>query len=116
MSYEIFLLKKVTVNHFISYIPSFRVETHNSAMEVNGISDSAWSLNTPLVKSDPEVYNIIINEKKRQKAGLEMIASENFTSLPVLECMGSCLNNKYSEGQPGQRYYGGNEYIDQVGC
>merc|ERR1719186_2576381 len=51
---------------------------------------------------------------KRQKGGLEMIASENFTSLPVLECMGSCLHNKYSEGQPGQRYYGGNEYIDQV--
>ena len=84
-------------------------------MPVNGSSDSTWSMNTPLAQSDPEVYNIIVSEKKRQKGGLEMIASENFTSLPVLECMGSCLHNKYSEGQPGQRYYGGNEYIDQVG-
>merc|ERR1712242_283134 len=83
-------------------------------MAVNGTADSTWTMNTPLAKSDPEVYNIILNEKKRQRGGLEMIASENFTSLPVLECMGSCLHNKYSEGQPGQRYYGGNEYIDQV--
>ena len=83
-------------------------------MAVNGTTDNTWTMNTPLAKSDPEVYNIILNEKKRQKGGLEMIASENFTSLPVLECMGSCLHNKYSEGQPGQRYYGGNEYIDQV--
>jgi len=83
-------------------------------MAANGHTDETWSMNTPLAKSDPEVYNIIVNEKKRQKGGLEMIASENFTSLPVLECMGSCLHNKYSEGQPGQRYYGGNEYIDQV--
>jgi len=83
-------------------------------MAMNGTADSNWTMNTPLAKSDPEVYNIILNEKKRQRGGLEMIASENFTSLPVLECMGSCLHNKYSEGQPGQRYYGGNEYIDQV--
>merc|ERR1712002_1197136 len=83
-------------------------------MAVNGTTDNSWTMNTPLAKSDPEVCNIIPNEKKRQRGGLEMIASENFTSLPVLECMGSCLHNKYSEGQPGQRYYGGNEYIDQV--
>merc|ERR1712106_23019 len=83
-------------------------------MPVNGSSDSTWTMNIPLAQSDPEVYNIIVAEKKRQSGGLEMIASENFTSLPVLECMGSCLHNKYSEGQPGQRYYGGNEYIDQV--
>jgi len=82
-------------------------------MAVNGHGET-WSQNTPLAQSDPEVYQIIVNEKKRQLGGLEMIASENFTSLPVLECMGSCLHNKYSEGQPGQRYYGGNEYIDQV--
>ena len=81
---------------------------------MNGHSDTEWTMNVPLAKSDPEIYKIIVDEKKRQKGGLEMIASENFTSLPVLECMGSCLHNKYSEGQPGQRYYGGNEYIDQV--
>jgi len=73
-----------------------------------------WKVNVPLVESDPEIHSIIVEEKQRQKAGLEMIASENFTSLPVLECMGSCLHNKYSEGQPGQRYYGGNQFIDKV--
>jgi len=81
---------------------------------MNGHSEIEWTMNVPLAKSDPEIYKIIVDEKKRQKGGLEMIASENFTSLPVLECMGSCLHNKYSEGQPGQRYYGGNEYIDQI--
>lgn len=73
-----------------------------------------WTLNMPLLEADPEVHGLIVAEKARQRAGLEMIASENFTSLPVLECMGSCLNNKYSEGQPGQRYYGGNQFIDQL--
>jgi len=73
-----------------------------------------WKVNVPLAESDPEVHGIILEEKQRQKAGLEMIASENLTSLPVLECMGSCLHNKYSEGQPGQRYYGGNQFIDKV--
>ena len=58
-----------------------------------------WKVNVPLAASDPELHDIIVEEKLRQKAGLEMIASENFTSLPVLECMGSCLHNKYSEGQ-----------------
>jgi len=73
-----------------------------------------WSLNSPLKVADPEVHAIIVKEKERQRLGLEMIASENLTSLPVLECMGSCLHNKYSEGQPGQRYYGGNEFIDEI--
>ena len=73
-----------------------------------------WKVNVPLADSDPELHEMILEEKQRQRSGLEMIASENLTSLPVLECMGSCLHNKYSEGQPGQRYYGGNQYIDQV--
>ncbi|XP_017782239.1 PREDICTED: serine hydroxymethyltransferase, cytosolic isoform X2 [Nicrophorus vespilloides] len=64
--------------------------------------------------SDPELYDMMKNEKKRQQGSLELIASENFTSLPVLQCLSSCLHNKYSEGLPGQRYYGGNEFIDQV--
>ena len=46
--------------------------------------------------------------------GLELIASENFTSRAVMECLGSCMTNKYSEGMPGARYYGGNEFIDQA--
>lgn len=58
--------------------------------------------------------DLIRKEKKRQTRGLEMIASENFTSLSVLQCLSSCLHNKYSEGLPGQRYYGGNEFIDEI--
>lgn len=53
--------------------------------------------------SDPELFDLIKKEKARQQAGLEMIASENFTSMPVLQCLSSCLHNKYSEGLPGQR-------------
>ena len=52
---------------------------------------------------DPELFKLIQKEKKRQESGLEMIASENFTSLSVLQCLSSCLHNKYSEGLPGQR-------------
>jgi len=63
---------------------------------------------------DPEMHNLIQSEKNRQVRGLELIASENFASKSVLQALGSCLNNKYSEGQVGQRYYGGNEFIDQV--
>lgn len=63
---------------------------------------------------DPKIYKIIKLEEKRQKEGLEMIPSENYTSKAVMECMGSILTNKYSEGYPRKRYYGGNEYIDQV--
>ncbi|PNH00190.1 Serine hydroxymethyltransferase 2, partial [Tetrabaena socialis] len=68
---------------------------------------------TPLAEADPEMYSLIQDEKARQK-GIELIASENFTSLPVMEALGSCLTNKYSEGQPGARYYGGNENIDKI--
>ncbi|XP_076762181.1 serine hydroxymethyl transferase [Xylocopa sonorina] len=65
-------------------------------------------------ETDPELFELMKKEKKRQECSLEMIASENFTSLSVLQCLGSCLHNKYSEGLPGQRYYGGNEYIDEI--
>jgi glycine hydroxymethyltransferase len=67
-----------------------------------------------LSKQDPEIFNLIEKEKKRQKYCLELIASENFTSEAVMEANGSILTNKYSEGQPGKRYYGGNEYIDEI--
>ncbi|KAF5755149.1 putative glycine hydroxymethyltransferase [Helianthus annuus] len=63
---------------------------------------------------DPEVSEIIYNEKQRQFRSLELIASENFTSRAVMEAVGSCLTNKYSEGLPGKRYYGGNEHIDEL--
>ncbi|XP_052513052.1 serine hydroxymethyltransferase, cytosolic isoform X2 [Budorcas taxicolor] len=78
-----------------------------------------WSLHEkmlaqPLKDNDVEVYNIIKKESNRQRVGLELIASENFASRAVLEALGSCLNNKYSEGYPGQRYYGGTEFIDEL--
>ena len=63
---------------------------------------------------DKELKTIIDNESVRQNEGLEMIASENYTSNDVLSVLGSILTNKYSEGQPGRRYYGGNQFIDQL--
>ena len=71
-------------------------------------------LSETLEKSDPELYQLIKSEKERQSCGLEMIASENFTSQAVLDTLGSCLTNKYSEGYPNQRYYGGNHFIDKI--
>jgi glycine hydroxymethyltransferase len=65
-----------------------------------------------LKNKDFEVYDAIVNETKRQRQGVEMIASENFVSQAVLETTGSILTNKYSEGYAGKRYYGGNEFID----
>lgn len=67
-----------------------------------------------LSKKDPKLYSILKKEFQRQKLGLELIASENFTSKAVLETLGSVLTNKYSEGQPENRYYGGCEYIDEI--
>ncbi|KAF9163544.1 Serine hydroxymethyltransferase, cytosolic [Actinomortierella ambigua] len=80
------------------------------------MSVDPWNagMNTPLEVEDPEIYKLIQQEKYRQYSGLELIASENFTSQAVMEANGSPLTNKYSEGLPGARYYGGNEYIDQV--
>ena len=60
-----------------------------------------------------QVFAIVNKEKRRQVHGLELIASENFTSRAVMEANGSCMTNKYSEGLPGKRYYGGNEHIDE---
>jgi len=65
-----------------------------------------------LSQFDPEISDVIEREIERQRSGLEMIASENFVSRSVLEALGTPLTNKYSEGYPGKRYYGGNEFID----
>lgn len=67
-----------------------------------------------LKETDPEIYQLIALELKRQKDGLELIASENFVSDAVLEAQGSILTNKYAEGLPGKRYYGGCEFVDEV--
>eukprot|EP00405_Crypthecodinium_cohnii_P010436 CAMPEP_0206442102 /NCGR_PEP_ID=MMETSP0324_2-20121206/13636_1 /ASSEMBLY_ACC=CAM_ASM_000836 /TAXON_ID=2866 /ORGANISM="Crypthecodinium cohnii, Strain Seligo" /LENGTH=816 /DNA_ID=CAMNT_0053909909 /DNA_START=84 /DNA_END=2534 /DNA_ORIENTATION=- len=70
--------------------------------------------NKSLKEVDPTIYNLVQEEKDRQLRSIELIASENFTSGAVMECLGSALTNKYSEGQPGARYYGGNEVIDKI--
>ena len=67
-----------------------------------------------LEHADPAVADIIRREEERQVTGLELIASENYTSAAVLEAMGSVLTNKYAEGYPGKRYYGGCEFVDQA--
>uniref|UniRef100_A0A0E0MLP5 Serine hydroxymethyltransferase n=1 Tax=Oryza punctata TaxID=4537 RepID=A0A0E0MLP5_ORYPU len=82
-----------------------------AAPAMDAVAD--WGLTT-LEEADPEVYDLVEREKRRQRAGVELIASENFTSLAVMEALGSPLTNKYSEGMPGARYYGGNEVIDEV--
>lgn len=70
------------------------------------------TLNAPLRETDPELFDIIEKEKRRQQDSLVLIASENFTSQSVFDALGSVMSNKYSEGYPGARYYGGNENID----
>ena len=69
---------------------------------------------TDISEVDPEILALIKEEKQRQREGLEMIASENFTSRAVLQAMSSCFHNKYSEGQVNARYYGGNEVVDAM--
>src|SRR5919106_7030336 len=64
--------------------------------------------------TDPDIARLIVEEVDRQRHGLELIASENFVSQAVLEAMGTPLTNKYAEGLPGKRYYGGCEIVDQV--
>jgi glycine hydroxymethyltransferase len=67
-----------------------------------------------LAAADPEIHGAIVHERQRQNEGLELIASENFVSRAVLEAAGSVLTNKYAEGYPGKRYYGGCEFVDEV--
>ncbi|KAK6048474.1 glycine hydroxymethyltransferase [Cooperia oncophora] len=71
-------------------------------------------LKDPVSVVDSEAFEIMKKEKRRQRRGLELIASENFTTKAVMDTVGSAMCNKYSEGYPGARYYGGNEFIDQM--
>ena len=71
-------------------------------------------MSRPLAEADPEIAAAIDQEVRRQHEGLELIASENFVSEAVLEAMGSVLTNKYAEGYPGKRYYGGCEFVDMA--
>jgi len=107
--------------------------TNSRHAHANSVTDSASTSNVPsnndvslnperiqydslksLRETDPILASLIDREEARQSEGLELIASENFASAAVREALGSCLTNKYSEGTVGKRYYGGNEYIDQV--
>ena len=66
------------------------------------------------MKRDQQIFDLIEKERERQLHGIELIASENFVSDQVIEAMGSVLTNKYAEGYPGRRYYGGCQIVDQV--
>ena len=66
------------------------------------------------MQRDSQIFELIDQELQRQREGIELIASENFTSLPVMQAMGTSLTNKYAEGYPGKRYYGGCEIVDQI--
>jgi glycine hydroxymethyltransferase len=79
---------------------------------VNAADLPADFFNRPLSEVDPEIAEVLALELERQQRTLEMIASENFVPAAVLECQGSVLTNKYAEGYPGKRYYGGCEYVD----
>jgi len=68
----------------------------------------------PLAEADPEIYDLVRHETERQNSRLELIASENFVSESILEAAGTILTNKYAEGYPGKRYYGGCEYVDGI--
>ncbi|ONK80741.1 uncharacterized protein A4U43_C01F21200 [Asparagus officinalis] len=115
-----------TNEHRVSFSRRCRVSSVKGSLVTGTPSSSASTQDTvtgenvnsfvdyPLEDADPELHTLIQKEKQRQFNCLELIASENFTSRAVMEASGSCLTNKYSEGLPGKRYYGGNEYIDQV--
>jgi glycine hydroxymethyltransferase len=87
-----------------------------AALPARPSNPSQWPkvLNQSLEEVDPDIFDIIEHEKNRQWKGLELIPSENFVSRSVMEAVGSVMTNKYSEGYPGARYYGGNEFIDQA--
>ncbi|KAI3439328.1 Serine hydroxymethyltransferase [Psidium guajava] len=82
-------------------------------MEARRAAIRSWG-NEPISVADPDLFEIMGREKNRQAKGIELIASENFVCKAVMEALGSHLTNKYSEGLPGERYYGGNQYIDEI--
>lgn len=66
------------------------------------------------IEADPILEQLVHSENLRQKEGIQLIASENYTSKGVMQLLGSALQNKYAEGYPGARYYPGNEFVDQI--
>ncbi|WPH00450.1 putative serine hydroxymethyltransferase, mitochondrial [Acrodontium crateriforme] len=94
--------------------PAATLRPWQALMSRSVSTDGQQLLAAHLQKADPSVYDIIQKEKRRQKHYINLIPSENFTSQAVLDALGSPMQNKYSEGYPGARYYGGNEFIDQA--
>ena len=80
----------------------------------NGVKGAGIMNLIDVKESDLEIYNLVSKELERQRNGIELIASENFTSKAVMEVVGSCLTNKYAEGYPSKRYYGGCEVVDVI--
>lgn len=97
-------------------LPTLRLARRSQALKTLAASQRGVCnlLTGSLAEIDTEMMNIIEGEKVRQTSSLNLIPSENFTSKAVLEALGSVMQNKYSEGYPGARYYGGNEFIDQA--
>src|SRR5436190_20723052 len=71
-----------------------------------------WTTPRTVAQYDPELWSAIVAERNRQEAHIELIASENYASVAVMEAQGTALTNKYAEGYPGKRYYGGCEFVD----
>ncbi|MED6191737.1 Serine hydroxymethyltransferase 7 [Stylosanthes scabra] len=105
-----FPVKRRHIEGAESYFPSKRFAADSDARRASVLS---WG-NQPLGIADPEIFEIMEKEKKRQFKGIELIASENFVCKAVMEALGSHLTNKYSEGMPGNKYYTGNQHIDQL--
>ncbi len=97
------IISEFIIKHFLVY----------TAIQKQKIKFEGY-LKTTTMRRDIDLFNFIDHEHNRQKRGIELIASENFVSAQVMEAMGSCLTNKYAEGYPGHRYYGGCEVIDEV--
>jgi glycine hydroxymethyltransferase len=93
--------------------PTIRIDDHRSTRR-SDVHPSQQPVPNFVEQDDPEVWSAIAAEQTRQAEGLEMIASENFTSPAVMQAVGSVLTNKYAEGYPGRRYYGGCEFVDKV--
>ncbi len=98
---------KLNLDGFIVILGSFQIIITSCILSLNITKRTYMS-------KDNIVFQLINNELERQRNGIELIASENFTSAQVIEATGSCLTNKYAEGYPGKRYYGGCEIVDQI--
>lgn len=107
-------MKPCRVSHVEGSLVTGRPPSSVSVPAPQLTGDGSIFVDYGLSEADPEVREIVDKEKQRQFKSLELIASENFTYRAVMEAVGSCLTNKYSEGLPGKRYYGGNEFIDEL--